>query len=424
MQVAPDLRKKLIGMDTTVKAAMLKGQATLSLSSFGIEDSSSSSSSATSPSKARKPIPDKLLRKPRSAANLKQQSVPDDDEPEFEMLQPPNRASLFGGLRSASGGSYSSSSDTSAKSSSKRASIDVFQGLKNVAKSPNLGQGGSVLSLQSTSTASSGGTRGRALSFGKDTGVMLSKETPESFATMLKTTDARSIEVAKVKRMRAVVASESPAWISQFIGPECAGYEAMVLRLQELLQMEWREEQHDDMLLHELLRCFVALSTTDVGKGALQSRAPTPFKELVDLLFSEKKPGDIPTRKYMVDLLAILLELQIPLGPETADSPVNFLLRLLQNPVDPAKEQVVDFIKQTHTPRPFKTYLIELAGVCRDYFWIFCHSQNRFWRHEDLDADSIKGPKVPGGMTGGVEFEAMAYLVCFALSFTYPSSSL
>lgn len=31
-----------------------------------------------------------------------------------------------------------------------------------------------------------------------------------------------------------------------------------------------------------------------------------------------------------------------------------------------------------------------------------------------MDVGQVEGPKVPGGMTGGVEFEAMGYLVrCF-----------
>ncbi|EPQ27509.1 uncharacterized protein PFL1_05047 [Pseudozyma flocculosa PF-1] len=404
MQVQPELRKKLLSLDSTVKLSMLKGQATLSLSGMGFDDSTSGS-----PTKSRQPIPAQM-RKTKSSANLHDEHGSAFGEDDGEALQPPNRSQIFGGgrnSRSASGGSVSSSSEhSSAKNSAKRGSIDVFQGLRGGLKSPNLGQGGSLLSLQSTATGTGG--RQRAMSFGKE--LALGKETPDAFAAILKSVDARRLDVDKVKRMRAVVSSESPAWISQFVGPECGGYDAMLVRLDELLSMEWREEQHDDKLLHELLRCFVALSTTEVGRGALQQQAPTPFKQLIDLLFSEKKPGELPTRKLMVDLVALVLDLQLPATAQSATSPLNFLLQLLQNPVDPAKEAVVDFIKQTHTPRPFKVYLTELASVCRDYFWVFCHSQNRYWRYEELDVETIKTPKVPGGMTGGVEFEAMGYL--------------
>ncbi|KAN0065619.1 hypothetical protein ACQY0O_000745 [Thecaphora frezii] len=403
MQVQPELRRKLLSLDPTIKSSMLKGQASLSLSGLGLDDSTGGS-----PSKSRQPIPVQM-RKTKSSANLKE-SVSDAAGGDGDALERPNKSNIFSNRssRCASGSSVSSGSDSSSRNNPniKRGSADVLQGLRGGLKSPNLGQGVSLLALQGA--AATAGGRQRAMSFGKE--LSLGKDTPETFATVLKAADARRLDVAKVKRMRAVLASESPAWISQFVGPECGGYEAMLVRLDELLNMEWREEQHDDMLLHELLRCFVALSTTEVGRGALQQRAPTPFKELVDLLFSEKKPGELPTRKLMVDLIALVMDLQLPATVHSASSSLNFLLQLMQNPADPAKEQVVDFIKQTHTPRPFKVYLTELASICRDYFWIFCHAQNRFWRFEDLDVETIKCPKVPGGMTGGVEFEAMGYL--------------
>jgi hypothetical protein len=42
---------------------------------------------------------------------------------------------------------------------------------------------------------------------------------------------------------------------------------------------------------------------------------------------------------------------------------------------------------------------------------IFCHSKNRIWRVQALNEEQIEAPKVPGGMTGGVEYEAMEYCV-------------
>ena len=49
--------------------------------------------------------------------------------------------------------------------------------------------------------------------------------------------------------------------------------------------------------------------------------------------------------------------------------------------------------------------------MCRDYFWVFCHPQNSIWHLELTDQAKVERPKAPGGMTGGVEFEAMGYLV-------------
>lgn len=42
---------------------------------------------------------------------------------------------------------------------------------------------------------------------------------------------------------------------------------------------------------------------------------------------------------------------------------------------------------------------------------MFCHANNLFWTLEQIDADAVEAPKVPSGMTGGVEYEAMAYCV-------------
>lgn len=47
---------------------------------------------------------------------------------------------------------------------------------------------------------------------------------------------------------------------------------------------------------------------------------------------------------------------------------------------------------------------------------IFCHSQNLFWSLEQIDQSQIEAPKVPSGMTGGVEYEAMAYCASSALA--------
>jgi hypothetical protein len=155
---------------------------------------------------------------------------------------------------------------------------------------------------------------------------------------------------------------------------------------------------------------------------------PTPFVELSVLLFSEKRPGDLSTRKLLVELLTLLPDLPSTGPPanweavreERESSTVssilcndsgNFalLVTLLHNLRDPTQEAKVDFIKAINAPRPFKSFVSELLNINRDYFWVFCHS-NRFWSLQDINVDQVECPKVPGGMTGGVEFEAMAYL--------------
>lgn len=69
------------------------------------------------------------------------------------------------------------------------------------------------------------------------------------------------------------------------------------------------------------------------------------------------------------------------------------------------------FIESIRIPRIYKTYLQELSDVCRDYFWVFCHPQNTIWSLRDTDIARVEAPRAPGGMTGGVEYEAVNYMV-------------
>jgi hypothetical protein len=79
-----------------------------------------------------------------------------------------------------------------------------------------------------------------------------------------------------------------------------------------------------------------------------------------------------------------------------------------------------EFIESLHIPRVYKSYLQELSDVCRDYFWVFCHPSNTIWVLSETNESSVERPRAPGGMTGGVEFEAMQYFVCFvSYSFCY-----
>lgn len=193
-----------------------------------------------------------------------------------------------------------------------------------------------------------------------------------------------------------------------------------------------REEQHDDKILHELLRCLKALSTSEIGCFALRSSCPTPFVQLVSLLYSDKKPGDVGTRQLIVELLLILFEVYPQDAPSSSDSTdssssaqlpsphttfYSLIRALILTPAPAATESPASpvsphaFIASLHTPRIYKTYLQELSDICRDYFWVFCHPNNTLWSLGDVDEGKVERPRAPGGMTGGVEFEAMSYMV-------------
>ncbi|SCV73429.1 BQ2448_7355 [Microbotryum intermedium] len=302
---------------------------------------------------------------------------------------------------------------------------------------------------------------------GATTRVTAEGEDAVWWAVRMRSSASSTLEVQEVARMRRRLRNETPGWVNDFL--TSGGYVGMLERLKELLEMEWREEQHDDQLLQELLRCFKALTMTACGKRALASRSPTPFLPLADLLFSEKRPGDLACRQLLVELILSLFDLcpvdAAPIsseqwtslavvslqksvdfqrrytrkmkgdededeGEEVFDSQrieaTRLLVRsMMLGPPNEKDEAKVDFIKNAHRPRPFKKWMVEMSDCVRDYFWqvggewggggcrigasIFCHAQNLFWSLEQINVEQVEAPTVPSGMTGGVEYEAMAY---------------
>lgn len=235
----------------------------------------------------------------------------------------------------------------------------------------------------------------------------------------------------------------------------------------------------------------------------------SPFRELTELLYSDKKPGEVVTRRFIVEIIQSLLQIypegaspsgfpvstsrpgsrpttisfseqSVPMMARTgsranmraavaASSPipenhphislyiasllkhqpaVKALTDIFQQPaydrsgsriLCPASElpapkpDVHDFLKQAHKDRVYKQYLGEINDVCRDFFWyvvagdnacfgeselisykmayrVMCHSENGLWELAKVDLSTIK-PQAPSGASGGVEYEAMDYLV-------------
>ncbi|KAF8313675.1 hypothetical protein DL93DRAFT_2058914 [Clavulina sp. PMI_390] len=275
--------------------------------------------------------------------------------------------------------------------------------------------------------------------------------TPAAFAQMLQKTVCTQLDVERLKKLRRMLRNESAGWTEMFVRER--GYSALLSRLTDMLNVEWREEQRDDKILHELLRCIKALATSEIGCFALRTSCPTPWNQLIVLLYSDKKPGDVATRREMMDLMLILFEIfpsanaasprpslspvptissgiprprsatpppSSPSIPHALPAPHTSLYTLIRTmllvaaprPAEQDSEPVQPhtFIESIRTPRIYKTYLQELSDVCRDYFWVFCHPQNTIWSLRDTDVKRVEMPRAPGGMTGGVEYEAVGYM--------------
>lgn len=404
LQIPPTLRPKLTNMDTSVKAAMLKSSRVLT------------TNPPLSATPAAQPSTPRTIRKARSIESIVSPSAHTPGSGLGHESQP-RRGGLWKNALAGKSTTDLHASDGMDKTRDRGRSFDTSRTLSR-SETP------AVIPGDLTTNKS------REKAFGKTI-------TPVKFCSILFSTSSTALEVDVVKKLRLMLRNESAAWTEDFL--RAGGYSALLTRLNEILEIEWREEQHDDQMLHELLRCFKALSTSSIGCFALRSSCPTPYVQLVSLLYSDKKPGDVATRQLIVELLLILFDIypssSLPSSggrprqePWESGIPSNVislpvphknlfsLVRaLLLTPAPPPTESPAApvsphaFIESLHRPRIYKTYLQELSDVCRDYFWVFCHPNNTVWNLAEVDESKVEKPKAPGGMTGGVEFEAMGY---------------
>ena len=236
------------------------------------------------------------------------------------------------------------------------------------------------------------------------------------------------IPLDSMRQLRVALATESPAWLDEFL--DASGYDTLLAHLDSLLRMEWREEQHDDTLLYEILRCIVALGSSKSGRSALIDQAPAPFEQLCVALYSDQIPKELETRRMIFLLLHMLVGHDLP--PTVLEKrsvhqvPVQdvpclsfaskkhdgaeLAAMLLHTPRPSTMENKVDFLQCAHEHRPLRKHVEELQRVCGEFFWIFCHENNAIWDWDSLDTQAAMAPRVPSGMTGSVEWEAIMYL--------------
>ncbi|KAI0822549.1 armadillo-type protein [Trametes gibbosa] len=398
LQIPSTLRPKLATMDPSVKAAFLKSSHVLS--------------QMRPAAVANPPLTPRGLRKAHSSESLASMASPRPKKPSLEQydLSPaPTRRMVSGHSRGVS--------------------MDVRkQAASDVRPAP-------IAPLKTNKDK-------------KKAAVM----TPEKYVSILLGYSSTVLDIEVVKKLRLLLRNESASWTDVFV--RSGGYDAILTRLIEILDVEWREEQHDDQMLHELLRCVKGLTTSAVGCNALRAACPAPFDKLVTLLYSDKRPGEVATRQLIVELLLSLFDLY-PLGslpsngspaagitahsrsrsvpwelsstslassstlitlPRPHQTLFSLLKALLLTRAPPPSEapgtpiEPHAFIEELHRPRIYKTYLQELSDICRDYFWVFCHLSNTIWDLSETDEAKVEKPRAPGGMTGGVEFEAMCYM--------------
>ena len=140
--------------------------------------------------------------------------------------------------------------------------------------------------------------------------------------------NVREIDVGMVKKLWQLLRNESmmygsrisdpdDRWIEEFLMED--GFMMILNVLKDVLAIEWRDEK-DDAVLHQILLCLKALSTTDVpfhphnpeftkaGLRDLSNHSSTLFPLLINNLFSDKQPTEFSTRL----LIPTLLRIKIP----------------------------------------------------------------------------------------------------------------
>lgn len=241
----------------------------------------------------------------------------------------------------------------------------------------------------------------------------------DDFITYLrKTVKPQDVEVGKLHKLRLLLRNETVDWVDTFIRD--GGMTELVGLLHRIMEIEWRED-HDDILLHELLRCLKGLCTTDSALKQLAEIASTLYPALLAMLFDEehKGPSEFTTRELIIEIIFA----HISMAPDSElDSRATELLRYLKDPVKAKESSTIPFILQMHQPRPYQVWCKEMSNVTKEVFWIFIHHHNVIPVPPRPSSDGppksyakthFPGPRaiVPAApYVGGVEWDATNYL--------------
>ncbi|KAF2020538.1 hypothetical protein BU24DRAFT_338566 [Aaosphaeria arxii CBS 175.79] len=242
---------------------------------------------------------------------------------------------------------------------------------------------------------------------------------PDEFVTyMKKTTKPQDVEVGKLHKLRLLLRNETVEWVDLFLHE--GGMTELVGLLYRIMEVEWRED-HEDQLLHEVLRCLKGLCTADSALKQFAEISPKLYPALLGMLFDEehKGPCEFTTRELIIQIIFA----HISSAHESELScRARELLTYLKDPVKEKESSTVPFILQMHQPRPYQVWCKEITNVTKEVFWIFIHHLNvvPLPRQESEDTapasfakTHFPGPRaiVPAApYVGGVEWDATNYI--------------
>ncbi|EER23560.1 hypothetical protein CPC735_049300 [Coccidioides posadasii C735 delta SOWgp] len=239
---------------------------------------------------------------------------------------------------------------------------------------------------------------------------------PTDFVHYLKEVQKPEIvEVSKLHKLRILLRNETISWVESFISH--GGMEQLVDLLYRILKVEWREE-HEDVLLHEVLLCIKALCTTSPALHQLCKIGDDLFPTLLRMLFGEEKkgPSEFATRNIIISLL--FSHLSSATFEEVATR-ARTILSYMHDPKPPKESAPLPFIAEMHQARPYQLWCKEMSNVTKEVFWIFLHHFNvvPVAKAEDSSLPFIQRyfppPHTPvpaAPYIGGVEWDATNYL--------------
>ncbi|RMZ67638.1 GTPase binding Rid1 [Pyrenophora seminiperda CCB06] len=237
----------------------------------------------------------------------------------------------------------------------------------------------------------------------------------EFIAYLKKTPKPQDVEVGKLHKLRLLIRNETVDWVDNFI--QDGGMTELVALLHRIMEIEWRED-HEDTLLHELLRCLKGLCTTATALKQLREISPTLYPALLAMIFDEehKGPSEFTTRELVIEIIFA----HISMAPETElATRASELIKYLKDPVKEKESSTVPWILQMHQPRPYQVWCKELSNVTKEVFWIFIHhlnvipipprpTQGTSYAKTHFPGQRAIVPAAP--YVGGVEWDATNYL--------------
>lgn len=245
-----------------------------------------------------------------------------------------------------------------------------------------------------------------------------SVKSDEFIAYLKKTPKPQHVEVGKLHKLRLLIRNETVEWVDTFI--QDGGMTELVGLLHRIMEIEWRED-HEDTLLHELLRCLKGLCTTATALKQLNEISSSLYPALLAMLFDEehKGPSEFTTRELIIEIIFA----HISTAPESElENRATELLKYLKDPAKEKDSSTVPFILQMHQPRPYQVWCKEMSNVTKEVFWIFIHHLNVIpvppQASQDAPPKSYAKTHFPGQRAivpaapyvGGVEWDATNYL--------------